>query len=281
MKIANVVLFLIVCTFVCSFTTSAIGQEGEGTAKEGEGFLDAPWKFNVNVYGWLPSAPATIKVKDETIADVPEDLSTILDSMDFAAMFELEVHKGRVFLFSNTIYYKGDWDTDFTGKISGARRTYGIEEKVWAIKYGAGYQLGPWDLGKSAEGSPSLVLYPWVGGFFFHDDWEVSITPGGMFDGVNKEGTLEFNTPMVGLAARFHFLERWYLLLSYGEGGWDVDNAKRVYDFIGDVGYQFTMWDLSSKVFAGYRYLHIEYEKQPVEIKVDVKGPFFGIGWEF
>jgi len=41
------------------------------------------------------------------------------------------------------------------------------------------------------------------------------------------------------------------------------------------------MGNVSSKVFAGYRYLHIDHEKQPVTLKVDVFGPFFGIGWEF
>ena len=35
------------------------------------------------------------------------------------------------------------------------------------------------------------------------------------------------------------------------------------------------------RVFAGYRYLHIDYEAPPVALKVDVKGPFIGIGWEF
>ena len=41
------------------------------------------------------------------------------------------------------------------------------------------------------------------------------------------------------------------------------------------------MGGVSSKVSAGYRYLHIDYEDQPVELKVDVKGPFIGVGWEF
>jgi hypothetical protein len=41
------------------------------------------------------------------------------------------------------------------------------------------------------------------------------------------------------------------------------------------------MGNVSYKVFAGYRYLHIDHEKQPVTLKVDVFGPFFGIVWEF
>ena len=45
--------------------------------------------------------------------------------------------------------------------------------------------------------------------------------------------------------------------------------------------YRFKIGNVSSEVFAGYRYLKIDYEKQPVTLKVDVFGPFFGIGWEF
>ena len=41
------------------------------------------------------------------------------------------------------------------------------------------------------------------------------------------------------------------------------------------------MGDVSSQAFAGYRYLHIDYEDEPLEIDVDVKGPLLGIGWNF
>ena len=64
-------------------------------------------------------------------------------------------------------------------------------------------------------------------------------------------------------------------------GGFHVDNVDNTYQFIGVVGYRFKMWDVSSKVFAGYRYLHIDYEKRNVDLQLDIKGPLLGIGWEF
>jgi hypothetical protein len=201
--------------------------------------------------------------------------------MEFAAMFELEVHKGPLILFANTVYYKGKYDEDFTGQLSGAVRNYSLEEEVWAVKYGAGYRFGPWNLNEGPE-PQTLSLIPWAGAFFFSDDWEVNVTPAGkIFDGVEKSGTLDFNTPMIGLGARWKITQRWYVNLSYGAGGWSVDDVDNIYDFIGNVGYRFSMKGVSSKVFAGYRYLHIDYEKDPVELNVDIKGPFIGIGWEF
>ena len=183
-------------------------------------------------------------------------------------------------MFLNNVYYKGEYDEHFTGAISGQRRKYSLEEEVWAIKYGAGYKFGPWDSDTSA--SMDLTLIPWVGGFYFHDDWKVKVSPAEpLFDGLDKDGTLEFNAPMVGLASRWNLTERWYLNISFGYGGWDVDNVDEIYDFVGNAAYRFKMGSVPSKFLVGYRYLHIDYEDDPVKLEVDVKGPFLGIGWEF
>jgi DNA-binding transcriptional regulator/RsmH inhibitor MraZ len=66
--------------------------------------VDAPWESHVDLYGWLPKAPATIEVDDKERVDVPENLNTILDSMEAAAMLELEAHMGRLVFYANTVY---------------------------------------------------------------------------------------------------------------------------------------------------------------------------------
>jgi hypothetical protein len=254
-------------------TTKAIAQDGESQWSD-------PWRFHVNIYGWLPKAPATIKVDGEEVVDVPEDLDTILDSLEMTAMFELEAHKGPLVFFTNTVYYKGDYDDNFTGSITGLRRKYELEEEVWAVKYGVGYRVGSWNLGKSDD-SPTFSLIPWVGAFYFHDDWSLEIKPSDEPFAGTVRGTYKFNTPMVGLASRVNLSDRWYLNLSYGYGGWNVDDVDEIYDFIGNVAYRFTMWGVSSKALAGYRYLYIDRDDQDIELELTVKGPFVGIGWEF
>jgi hypothetical protein len=240
-----------------------------------------PWRFHVNIYGWLPDAPATISVNGNEVVDVPEELDTILDSLDMTAMFELEAHKGPLVLFANNVYYKGKYDENFTGPITNLPKKYELQEEVWAIKYGAGYNLGTWNLGQS-DGSPTMSLIPWVGGFYFHDDWSLTIKPYGEPLSGKVTGTYDFNTPMVGLASRVGLSEKWYINLSYSYGGWDVDSVDEVYDFIGNVGYRFKMGDVSSKVIAGYRYLHFNRpDNRGIEIDLTCKGPFLGIGWEF
>jgi len=56
------------------------------------------------VYGWLPDAPADIKVKDQSIG-LPESVDTILDSLNYVIMAEFEVHKGRLGLFVSPVYF--------------------------------------------------------------------------------------------------------------------------------------------------------------------------------
>jgi hypothetical protein len=234
MKFAkSMVALVFALALVVTLTAPAIAQ--------GEGILDAPWEYHVNLYGWLPNAPATVEVNGKELVDVPEDLNTILDSLEMAAMFELEAHKGPLVLFLNNVYYKGDYSKNFTGRVSKARNKFELEEEVWAIKYGAGYKFGPWEADEN-PGSLDLTLIPWAGAFFFHDDWNVKVSPAGpILNDIKKDGTLKFNTPMLGLTSRINLSERWYLNLSAGYGGWDVSDVNEIYDFVGNFAYRFKM----------------------------------------
>lgn len=250
-----------------------------GAAQGAETVPSTPWKFRGNVYGWLPDAPATINVDGKEVVDVPEDLGTILDDAEALAMFELQAQKGRLVLFANVVYYKGEEDDNFTGPVTGLARKFTLEEEVTTIKYGVGYEFGPWDLGNN--NLSSLTLTPWVGGTWFHDNWSVKVKPKDEPGGGRVSGTFEFNTPMVGLASRSRLSQNWSTFLSYGQGGWDIDDVDEIYDFIGTLNYRFKMGEVPARTFLGYRYLRIEWKDDPEELRLTVKGPLIGIGWEF
>ena len=78
-----------------------------------------------------------------------------------------------------------------------------------------------------------------------------------------------------------HFKDRWDLRVSLNHGVFNASEVNETWQGIALLGYQFKMGDVASVAFAGYRYLHIEYEDGPLELEVDVKGPLVGIGWEF
>lgn len=79
---------------------------------------EAPWQFSFNIYGWLPDAPATIKVDGVEIAKIPETFDNILRALEMMAMLRFDARKGPLGLFDSPIYYDGDYDKRFTGSVS-------------------------------------------------------------------------------------------------------------------------------------------------------------------
>lgn len=285
-----IIFALIVSSFIPLVGASATASAAEEPTNTQEvaspsaeqvvaGWREAPWRFIVNVYGWLPDAPVDIKVDGNEVAHYPESFDNIFDSLDMASMFEVEVHKGPIGVFVSPLYYKGEYSEHFTGLLE-ERRKATLDEKVWLIKYGASYDLGPWHLGNNSD-SPAVVLQPYAGFLYLHDDIEVKVSPGVLDNGLDKDTTLSFNTPIIGVNTLWDLTKRWSLRLGGNYGGWDVDDVEETWEFVATVAYRFKMWNVSSKVFGGYRYLHLEYKKRGIEIDLDVKGPLFGIGWEF
>jgi hypothetical protein len=240
---------------------------------------DWPWRFNVNIYAWAPKAPARIKANGKTVASEPETLGNILSSLEMAAMFELGLHKGPIGIFVSPVYYEGDYDANSKGSL-GQKRKGSLSEDVWLIKYGMSYDFGPWHFVNKFN-SPSVVFQPYVGGLYFHDDIDLYIKADAIDQRDDFRTTIEFNSPLVGMNTLFDLTKDWSLCLGFNFGGWDVQNLRSTHEFISTVAYHFTMFDVPSNVFAGYRYLHLDYKKSSVALHVDVKGPMIGIGWEF
>jgi hypothetical protein len=96
--------------------------------------------------------------------------------------------------------------------------------------------------------------------------------------GVKVEPAVNFNTPLVGLKSFWELSDRWLGSISFNYGGFGgVSNVEETYDFIALVGYRFTMRDVESRVFGGYRYLHIELESRELDLEVSAKGPLLSV----
>ncbi len=271
-------LMVIMLTSTVWAQSPALKEFSRSAKQEPENWRDAPWRFNIKVYGWIPKAPVTIKADDITIANMPESFDNIFDSLDFAAMAEFEARKGPLGFFVSPIYYEGKDSEHFTGPL-GERRKATLEERVWLVDYGVFYEIGRWPLGSNSD-SPTVTVEPYAGFRYLHDNIGINVTPGPLGFGVSNHSTLEFNTPIVGLRTSWDLTDRWRVNVSGDYGGWDVDHVNETYQGVGTLGYRFTMWKKPATFFAGYRYLHVNYSKA-VEIDVAIKGPIFGLGLEF
>jgi hypothetical protein len=210
---------------------------------------------------------------------MPESLDNILESLEMMAMFELEAHKGPLGFFVSPIYYKGEYTEHFAG-LPGEVHKLTLKESAWVIDYGVAYELGQWSLGKAAD-SPTVTLEPFVGGLYFHDPIEIDVTPGLLGEGLRVHKTITFNTPIVGLNTLLRFNDRWSLRVSGNYGVFNASEVNETWQGFGLVGYDFKIKNTPSQVFVGYRYIHIDLEKEPIKIDVDVKGPLVGFGVEF
>jgi hypothetical protein len=245
--------------------------------------LSAPkpwlWRFHVNVYGWLPHAPVTIKIEEVEVF-LPEKFKNILESLEMMAMFELEAHKGPIGIFASPIFYKGKFKDRFT-VLDGKRRNFTLKETVFLMHYGLSYNFGPWALSNKPNSDANVVFQPYVGFLFLNDNLKINVSPGEIAPGISKRATIRFNTPIIGVNTIWNLTRRWYLRVGGNVGGWNVDHVKSTYEAIGTVAFRFKTWDVSSKVFAGYRFLHVDYDKKDTALELSIKGPLIGVGVEF
>jgi opacity protein-like surface antigen len=291
-----IVMFLATLILVASSLAQSAEQETaesqvESTLSVHEGSADTPvqsalsspkpwlWRFHINIYGWLPQAPADIDVGRLDIG-LPENLSTIIDDLKLGAMLEFEVHKGPIGIFFSPIFYKGDESDHFKGKL-GERRKFGLKETVFLIDYGISYDFGPWPLSKKPNSYKNVIFQPYAGFRFLHDNIKINVSPGEIDPGLSVRKKLKFNTPIIGVNTIWNLSRRWFLRVGGDVGGWKVDHVQSTYQAVGTVAYRFKTWDVSSKVFAGYRYMYIDYDKKNEALKVSIKGPLIGVGVEF
>jgi hypothetical protein len=275
---ALILLVALAISGICAGADMPTDSSGEKALTGSDASIaGSPWRFNANVYFWFVDAPLKLKKDGETIADLDEDLDTILKSLEFGAMFEVEAHKGPLGLFVSPIFYKGEYDDHIIGPL-GRRRKFSVKETVWLIDYGVSYKVGRWPLGKNSD-TPALTVEPYAGFRYLHDNIQTKIHSDGALPGITEHFTIEFNTPIVGARTSWELSDRWRLSVIGDYGGWDVDHVDETYQGMAMLGYRFTMWDKPATAFAGYRYLSIQYSKA-VDFDLDIHGPLIGIGWE-
>lgn len=148
---------------------------------------------------------------------------------------------------------------------------------MWLIDYAASYEIGKWKLGDVGE-PWQLALQPYVGATYFHDPIKIRLCPGLLDRGLKINKTIEFNTPMAGMETHRTFNDSWTMWIGGHYAGFDVDGVDEMYQAVGMMAYYFKIKETSSQLLFGYKFIHLEYEDDPLKIHVDIKGPRGGGG---
>ena len=241
--------------------------------------LDGPWRFTAAMYGWLPEIPLELNL-GRVHATGLIDLGTILDDLQFTAMLDFEVRKGPFgAYFAPIVIFLEDTET-----VPGALRSHKvtIDDFAFLADFGLSYEVGRWHLGKKPD-SPAVAVEPFVGARWLIDDVKIKIKPGGPLrpGGDTLSPEIAFIAPVIGLRTFWDLTERWNVRIEGDYGGFDVDHLEKTWNALGIVGYRFRPTkSLAINVFAGYRYLYVQYKKI-AKLKVSIRGPLIGVALEF
>jgi len=210
-------------------------------------------------------------------ADVDVGFDDIWDNLNFAAMLEGEVRKGRFGVFANAIY----------ANLEAENSTAGADIKAEANTLWAGiggfYRLGPWKLAEAGRGrmDPRVIVDPYVGVRYTSLDLDLDVKGGGP----DFSGDQDWVDPIVGFRSIWQFNKRWSLTTIGDIDGFGV-GSDFSWQAAGFVGYNFSIFGESdSRLLMGYRALSQDYSdgSGADEFKWDVvaHGPMAGLNIRF
>ena len=116
------------------------------------------WKFAVTPYLWGAGIDGTVSVKGYE-ADVDKSFGDIVDDLDFAAMVNLQVRKGRFGAYTDVLFL-GMSDTATRHAPAGVP-VLDVSASIdqWIVDFGASWAVAQWGAaGKGTKGVVDLFL---------------------------------------------------------------------------------------------------------------------------
>jgi opacity protein-like surface antigen len=219
------------------------------------------WEFEVVPYLWAAGLSGTVKAGPTPALNVNADFGTILDHLDMGAMGTLEGRKDRWGFLVDAIYVDlgGGKSTVFPVVVSAEGK---VTEQIYSV-------AGTY---RALEGPTNVDV---VGGArYVNIAADLSLFPAVPF--TLSTGAVWWD-PYIGVIARHKLDEHWSLAGYADIGGFGV-GSKFAYQLLVGTSYQFTP-DISGKF--GFRYLHMDYNKDQFEYNAGMGGLYLGVGFRF
>ncbi|HKU86890.1 MAG TPA: hypothetical protein VJV77_11195 [Casimicrobiaceae bacterium] len=243
----NLFRALIAC-FAVSLAAPAAAQAGE---------------WHIAPYAWLAGFDGTAGITGAPGSGGRVDVDTGFgDIKQAGAMVNLGWRGGRFSAFGDWTYanVKTDAPTPFTTLYAGADAK--ISGNI--VEANGGYDL---------LGTPGTSLDIYGGVRYYDLDIDLSLREG-LLPGVGIGKGSNWVDGVVGVRWQTRFTPNWeaYATADVGAGGSDL-----AWQLLGVVGYRFS-W---GTVFAGWRHLHVKYEKDSFKLDAALTGPLVGASFRF
>lgn len=228
------------------------------------------WEFMVAPYVWMVGIEGDATIRGEK-TDVDISFSDILDNLDFGGMLHMEAKKGRFGFYVEPNYMNISADQDF-GPRGNIKAEFSIEMLV--IDFGGFYRVGQWG------GERPAALDILLGGRYWNVSTEIDVDTPIPGLSVDRKSDRDLLDPVVGLRFQAYLGNGFQLSLRGDIGGFDIsDNTSKLsWHAMGLLGYDVSK---SSTIFAGYRALNINCEKDDNELDLTFHGPLVGMVFRF
>lgn len=239
-------------------------------------FVSEEWQYQLTPYAWALALDGDVTVKGQK-SEVDVDFNEIFDDLNYGAMIEGEVRKGRLGVMAQGLYADLGTSSDVA--------VFEIDTDItvlWA-SLGAYYRLGPWPLdGNGGALGPVLIVDPYVGLRYTYLDVELDITGG---RGRTVDADEEWVEPIVGFRSIWQFTPSWSLSTITDIGGFGV-GSDFAWQATGLIGYQFGLFgDADARALVGYKALHQDYDTgsgaNEFEWDMTLHGPIFALAIQF
>ncbi|WP_299818172.1 hypothetical protein [uncultured Roseibium sp.] len=222
---------------------------------------DHGWKFNADIYGWLPQINLETIRRDEM--ELP--LWQILQNLNFTAMAGLTAQNGRWTGFSDFIYMNLQGTRTSTANIIGRSVETGVGIKMQAL-------INTTAVGYSVLQTDNTELKAFAGTRYLWLKSDLSFNIGRAGGEVVGQGHVWDG--IVGLRGQTNFADR-YFVTYYGDVG--TGQSDLTWQALGGLGYRFDRFD----AVVGWRYLDWNFSDTAKMDDLTVNGPFAGIKVHF
>ena len=233
---------------------------------------EAKMETALTPYFWLSGIDGDVTIKGIS-SSVEAGFSDIVENIDFALMFHLEMRKGDIAFYFDPSFINSSQDAK-AGPINAE-----LETKMQIIEFGALYTLHKKPIGKS---DGRFLTFDMYGGFrytFLQVDLDVSTEVVDVAADVSRDD--DWFDPLIGLSMGVDVSKTVKFIFRGDIGGFGFINAS---DFAWKILTGFKV-DLSQRalLFAGYQVLDIDYDKgigtnETFVYDMKTSGPVLGLG---
>jgi len=231
------------------------------------------WQFAVTPYLWAAGLDGTVSAKGHE-ADISKSFGDIVNDLDFTAMVNLQVRKGRFGAYTDVLFL----GTSAEGHAGPKMWDVSASIDQWTVDFGASWAVAEWGAGgKGTKGAVDLLL----GGRYWNFATKLT-AENEFFDGGRevKEVT-DWVDPVVGVRFAIDLMPKLQVVGRGDVGGFGLGDStsELTWSTSAYLGWHFT--PLVS-AYAGWKYLSVERESdRGAEVDFALSGPVLGVAFTF